>query len=275
MKLTGKKILITGGSSGIGKAVALSCADLGAEIGILADKADKVNETVREIQSKGGKARGYVCDIADLEKMKETLKIVFNDFSTLDILINNAGFATYKTFAQSSLEEIDRMSRVNYLGTLYSCKLVLDEMVKQRKGHVINVASVAGRLPITPNPIYAAAKHGVVAINELLKYEYETFGIKFSLVLPGRVDTAFFDHETFVNRTVRIENKKALPASVVAEKIVKLIERPKSLVVIPKFYSFIFWIYDAFPFITKPLLGFILKKRLLTHYRDIGGLPPK
>lgn len=264
MTLKNLHIVITGGSSGIGKALALECVSLGARVAIIANHREKIDETVAETEPK---ALGFVCDISDKAAVIKTFEQIIESFGTIDVLVNNAGYATYHTFHESSLDDLDRLTRVNYLGALYCSKLALDQMVRQKKsGQIINVASVAGVIPITPCAAYGAAKHALVSLTETLRCEYAHFGIHFSLMLPGRVDTAFFNHESFKKRKQRPEHSGMLSAQSVAHSIVKQIENQTQTVTRPRFFALVRWLYGAFPFFIKPVFNFILKKRIKEHY---------
>lgn len=261
-----KTILITGGSSGIGKSTAFACAKRGAKIGILGHTTVHIQQTVEELKAQGYRAFGYVCDVSDLPELTAVSKQIKKEMGFIDVLINNAGYATYRTFEESDIQEIDKLTRVNYLGLLYACKLFLPDMVKRKQGHIINVASVAGRITITPNPVYCAAKHAVVAITDLLRCEYREFGVTFSLILPGRVDTPFFDHETFKRRLSRPEHRGMIKPETVAAKIVHVIETRKREIFIPRIYAPAAWVITAVPWVFRPLLERVLVKRIRDHY---------
>ncbi len=270
-----KVIVITGGSSGIGKATALECFRQGANIAIVANHQYAIDHTVKEISELKVEGRaifkGYCCDISDKAAVTKIFDQIFTDFGHVDVLINNAGFATYLTFHDSTLDELDRLTQVNYLGAMYCSKLVLDQMTKLKSGHIVNVASVAGILPITPNATYGAAKQATVALTETLRNEYAPFKIKFSLMLPGRVDTAFFDHESFKKRGKRPEHAGMLTSHTIALKIIEQIKTQRELVITPRIFRIIGWLYAAFPMICKPFLRHVLKKRIEEYYVERDG----
>lgn len=271
MNWIGKKVVITGGSSGIGYDLAKILKDRGCEISLVARDDGKMNQAVETLG-----CRGYLCDVADKNGVQETFSKILQDTGSVDVLINNAGYAFYKSFSESSFDEIDHMTRTNFMGTIYFTKLFLDETIrKARPAVLVNIASVAGKIPITPNLLYSAAKHGVVAFTELIDCEYRTKGIHTLLVLPGRVDTPFFDHESFKKRTHGFENKGMIPSVVMAEAIVNAVEKGKRELILPKKFQLVIYLVRAFPWIFKPVLRSVLTRRILKHestLRELGGL---
>lgn len=143
-------------------------------------------------------------------------------------------------------------------------------MTKARKGHIINVASVAGRMLITPNATYGAAKHAVAALTDLLRAEYQPLGIDFSLVLPGRVDTPFFDHETYQRRKERPENRGMLQADEIATVLVGVIENKSRQVFVPARFRLATWLINTFPWFFGRLLERLLVARIREHYDTVG-----
>ena len=138
-----------------------------------------------------------------------------------DVLVNNAGFAVYRAFEQSDAQEIARLFDVNFAGHILCTKAVLDGMIRRRRGHIVNVASVAGLFTLTPNAVYGAAKSGIVAWSRALRVELDRYGIGVSVVCPGRVETPFFDHETFRRRKERRETALTVPMSTVVGAVLR------------------------------------------------------
>jgi short-subunit dehydrogenase len=181
------------------------------------------------------------------------------------VLVNNAGFAVYRSFDQSPLEEIERLVDVNLVGALRCIHGFLPAMMARRSGHIVNVASVAGLMPITPCAAYGAAKHGLVGISETLRYEMFDYGIQVHLVCPGRVETPFFDHETFRRRPQRRETQRTVPIEAVSHAIVDAIEKGRFRTVIPRTLGFAIRLRNVVPEFTDLLLG----RLLLTRIREL------
>ena len=154
-----------------------------------------------------GQVAAVVCDISDHHAVATSMAALLRDHGTPDVLVNNAGFAVYRAFEQSDADEIERLFEVNFAGHLLCTKAVLGEMIASRRGQIVNIASVAGLFTLTPNAVYGAAKSGIVAWSRALRVELDRYGIGVSVVCPGRVETPFFEHETFTRRKERRETR--------------------------------------------------------------------
>ena len=129
----------------------------------------------------------------------------------------------------------------------------LPQMIARRSGAVVNMASIAGRLILTPNGTYTAAKHGLVAWSETLRYELMRFGLQVNVICPGRVETAFFDHPTFKARAHRPESRLTITLDDVADATIGAIERNRAITYVPRSLGLVVWLMNALPFITRPL----------------------
>jgi short-subunit dehydrogenase len=263
-----KWIVITGGSSGIGAAIAKGLAGKGNRVTIVAHSEEPLQRALLDLRSHGVTADAVRCDIgspADVDALAQTL---LADGSAPDVLINNAGFGTYRPFEAADIDEIDRLLNVNLNGHVRLTKKLGDEMVRKRSGAICFMASIAGRLPITPNASYCAAKHGMLGLAQALRFELRRFGVEVTAVCPGRVDTAFFDHETFQRRTLGPENKSAVPVERVADATIRAIEKNRAMTYIPKSLGIAAWLYDAFPLVLGPLFSRMTGNRIERLYAD-------
>jgi short-subunit dehydrogenase len=248
-----KLVLITGGTSGIGLALANALGALGARIVVLADKAGSVARAGAELSAQGFAAHAYVCDVGVPESVTETARIVLAVDGVPDIVINNAGYATYRTFEQEEPEDIERLLSVNLTGAIRITKAFLEGMIERRSGHIVNIASLAGVLPITPCAVYTAAKYGTVGWSRCLMAELARFDINVTVICPGRVKTAFFDHDTFRNRRPRRETELTVPMETVVEGTLDAILRRQRMRHIPHRYGLLAWAYQAFgPILQRP-----------------------
>ena len=182
--------IVTGASRGIGRAVARAAADRGARVGLVARSAPELDQVLREI---GGHGVAAVADVGDPAEMQRAVAAVETGLGPVDVVVANAGIGLYGAFADSSLPEVERLVRVNVLGTMYLLRAVLPGMVARRRGHVVVIASIAGRLAAPFEAVYSATKFAQVGLVEALAVELGPFGIGVSMVNPGPVDTAFFD----------------------------------------------------------------------------------
>jgi 3-oxoacyl-[acyl-carrier protein] reductase len=188
-KLEGKIALITGGSRGIGAAIAKRLAVDGANVAITYTKgADAAASVVKEIERAGGKAIAIQADTADAEASQAAVEKTVATFGRLDVLVNNAGTAIPKTFEETTLEEMDRMIDINVRGTLVATRAALKHM--KSGGRIIMIGSCVGERVLTPGLVaYSATKGAVKMFTQGLSREVGSRGITVNNVQPGPIDT--------------------------------------------------------------------------------------
>src|SRR3982074_183193 len=188
-KLEGKIALITGGSRGIGAAIAKRLAADGANVAITYTKgADAAASVVKEIERAGGKAIAIQADAADAEASKAAVEKTVATFGRLDVLVNNAGTAIPKTFEETTLEELDRVIDINVRGTFVATQAALKHM--KSGGRIIMIGSCVGERAMTPGLVpYSATKGAVKMFTQGLSREVGTRGITVNNVQPGPIDT--------------------------------------------------------------------------------------
>ena len=191
----GLTALVTGASSGIGRLLALRLAREGARVGLVARRARELEQAAEEIRAGGSDARVLVCDVADREQVDACVASALEHFGGIDILVNNAGYGHHRSFLEWNVADMERMLRVNFLGTLYFTKALLPQMVERGKGWLIFIASVAGRIASPEESAYAASKFAMVGLAEALSLEVEGAGVHVLTVCPGAIRTPFFDEE--------------------------------------------------------------------------------
>ncbi|MEX0984966.1 MAG: SDR family oxidoreductase [Actinomycetota bacterium] len=214
MELRGAVVVVTGASSGIGEATALAFAKRGAKVVLAARRIDRLEELAARIQAKGGHALALRCDVSETEELIKLPGVVQALLGPTDILVNNAGIPGGGRFLDTSHEQIDRVVGVNLLSVLHATRAFLPGMVARGHGHVINVASLAGRFATPGASVYSATKHGVVAFSEALNYDVVDRGVLITTVNPAFADTASFP--TSLPRSL------VLKVDTVAEAIVKV-----------------------------------------------------
>jgi len=241
-------VVVTGGSSGIGLAIAQRLIDLGARVVLIANDPDKLDLAVDALGGTPGQASSLTCDIGDPAAVREAMATLLRDHGVPDVLINNAGFAVYRAFEQSDAAEIERLFEVNFAGHLLCTKAVLDAMIARRHGQIVNIASVAGLFTLTPNAVYGAAKSGIIAWSRALRVELARYDIGVSVVCPGRVETPFFEHESFKQRRQRRETGLTVSMPVVVEAVLDAILRNRDLVTVPRYWNWFARAVHALPF---------------------------
>jgi NAD(P)-dependent dehydrogenase (short-subunit alcohol dehydrogenase family) len=262
----GTKVFITGGSSGIGKRLAGDFLRRGAHVSIAAHNPELLARARDELSAIAPSVHAFVCDVAELQQIRTTAAQYVAAFGAPDVVVNNAGYAVYRTCEEMSAEELDRLLRVNLGGACLITREFLPAMIEARRGHVVMIASIAGLVPLTPCGPYSAAKHGLVAFSEILQAELARFGIRVHLVCPGRVETAFFAHESFQTRASRPETGWLVPIEHVSLAVQDAIDRDRFMTYVPRGYGPLVWLADAMPLLSKPLLRRLLRARVESVY---------
>jgi 3-oxoacyl-[acyl-carrier protein] reductase len=191
----GLRALVTGASSGIGRALALRLAREGARVALVARRREELDAVVAEIVAAGGEAVALPVDVADRSQAEVCIEKASAALGGIDLLVNNAGYGHHRPFLDWDVEDMERMLRVNYLGALYFTKALLPDMVARRRGWIVFVASVAGRIAPPGESAYAASKFALTGLASALSHEVEPYGIHVLTVFPGVIRTPFFDAE--------------------------------------------------------------------------------
>lgn len=185
-----KIALVTGGSRGIGRAIALALAADGAAVIVNYNgNKEKAEEVVREIEAAGGTAESFGCNVADLNATKEMIDSVIKKYGRLDILVNNAGVTRDGLIMKMSEEDFDTVLETNLKGTFNCSKHASRQMLKQKGGRIINIASVVGIAGNAGQVNYAASKAGIIGFTKSLAKEIGSRGITVNAVAPGYIET--------------------------------------------------------------------------------------
>ncbi len=188
--LQGKVAVITGGSRGIGKAVALRLASLGADVAIIyAGNEKKAEETCEEARQMGVRANAYQCNVADFEAAALTIKTIKNEFGTVNILVNNAGITRDGLILTMKEEAYDSVIDTNLKGTFNMIRHCAPLFVKQRSGKIINISSVAGVMGNAGQTNYAASKAGIIGLTKSVAKELASRNVCCNAIAPGFIET--------------------------------------------------------------------------------------
>jgi NAD(P)-dependent dehydrogenase (short-subunit alcohol dehydrogenase family) len=188
--LAGASAVVTGGGNGIGRAIAIRLAEAGARVAIGDIEAASAETVAREI---GDAAFGAALDISDPDAFAAFLDAAEQRNGPLTIMVNNAGVDWVGPFHEEPDAVTRREIEINLYGTTVGSKLALARMLPRGRGHLVNVASGVGRVPLPGSSTYSATKHGLVGLTESLRLEYRDSGVTFVLVQPSQVDTAMID----------------------------------------------------------------------------------
>ena len=195
-ELSGKAVAITGASSGIGEATALTLAKAGASVALGARRKDRIDELAARIEDEGGTAVALEVDVSDEAAARGFVEAAHERLGRLDTLVNNAGVMLLGPVEQADSEDWRTMVNVNLLGLMYCTHAALPIMLGQESGDIVNISSVAGRFARAGNAVYAATKFGVGAFCEGLRNEVTERGVRVTLIEPGFVDTELQGHNT-------------------------------------------------------------------------------
>ena len=231
-----KTAVITGASSGMGRLLAVRFARAGARVVLVARRESELTALAQEIERAGGKALVLPCDVGDRAQVFAAAEQALAASGAVDILVNNAGYGHHRRFLDWDLDDMERMLRVNYLGTLYWTKALLPQMVARRSGWLVFVASVAGRLGVPEESAYAASKFAQVGLAEALSIELEDVGIHVLTVCPGTIDTPFFDAEALA-RMPPVSKRMMIQPEVVIDAIMEALARGKHEITVPRFIA--------------------------------------
>jgi len=230
-KLSGKVAVVTGASSGIGKATALALAAEGAKVAIAARRSDRLELVAKQIEQLGSQALPIVADITDEAQANHIIQTAHAEFGQIDILINNAGIALLGKIAHADTSDWRRMIELNVLGLMWTTHAVLPIFTAQKSGHVVNISSVAGRTIRVGIGVYNVTKWGVNAFSEALRQEVCKENIRVTVIEPGLVDTEINDHITDVEAKQAIEARRKsltpLQSEDIAGAVIYAVTQPK------------------------------------------------
>jgi NAD(P)-dependent dehydrogenase (short-subunit alcohol dehydrogenase family) len=213
----GKTAIVTGGTKGIGRAIAEALAAEGMNVCVGARNLDEVKQAVRELEGAGASATGAACDVRVYEEVEALVAHAVEEFGGVDVLVNNAGVGLRKTVEETSPEEFRAVLETNLFGVFYGCRAAIPEMKKRGGGYIVNVSSLAGANPHPSMAAYNASKFALNGFSEALMQEVRHDRIKVSYVMPGSVNTEFG------GGTVSEENSWQLQPEDVARVVVDLL----------------------------------------------------
>ncbi|WP_214849239.1 SDR family oxidoreductase [Exiguobacterium sp. s138] len=227
-----KVVIITGASSGIGEATAKLLAKQGAQLVLAARREDRLKTLQQEIEQLSGKAVYQVTDVTDSAQVEQLAKLAQDTFGSVDVLVNNAGLMPLSKLNKNKQDEWNTMVDVNIKGVLYGIGAVLPYMREQKRGHIINISSVAGHDVMPSSAVYSGTKFAVRAITEgLRKEESVDNNIRATIISPGAVDTELKDHITDEEIKQGIGNLKAMDANAIARAIAYAVNEPDDVAV--------------------------------------------
>lgn len=186
-ELKGKIALITGGSRGIGKAIALALAEEGVNVAITGRNEEKLKAVVQEIEQKGVKSAYAVFDITSKTEVYGALEKLQKDFGKIDVLVNNAGIAAFGGILEMEDEKWEEIVKTNLFGAYYVVKAVVPSMVERKTGDIINISSTAGLKGNAMTSAYSASKFGLIGMSESMMLELRKQNIRVTTLMPSTI----------------------------------------------------------------------------------------
>ncbi len=258
MDYLNKTVLITGASSGIGEAAAQEFAKIRANLVLVSRNKEKLEELAKDLSKYDIKILVLPCDVSKRDHVLQMSKIVLEKFGKIDILVNNAGFGIYNTVNDISIEEIESQLATNFFGMVYCTKAFLPNMLQNRSGHIVNVASVAASVGIPKMASYCASKFAMLGFSEGLFHELKGTGVGVTVVSPIMVRTNFFNNNSF--HKMPNYSKTSLSSNTVAKAIVRASSSPRLEIIVPQFVRIVVWFKQTLPYLINPIINSIFKR---------------
>ena len=216
-----KLAIVTGGNRGIGKAIALRLAKEDFNVIIFGRDGEALIKVQGEIKALGAECDYFSGDAADEKFVNESVEAIEKKYNKIDLLVNNAGMGIFKKLIDSNLDEFKKQIDVNLYGVYNFTKAVLNGMIQNKSGAIINIASLAGKNSFPTGTMYSATKHAVLGFTRSLMLEVREYNIRVAAICPGSVNTEFFDNTHMTPNTAKI-----LSADDVAETLLTIIKLP-------------------------------------------------
>ncbi|MBE9007481.1 SDR family oxidoreductase [Fortiea sp. LEGE XX443] len=220
--------LITGASSGIGKATALAFAEAGIDVALVSRSLEKLEAVATQAKQTGVEAKAYTLDLANLPQVEAKIKAIAQDFGNIDILVNNAGIGHTGNLTETSLDDWQQVININLTSVFECVKGILPGMRDRGTGTIINVASIAAKQAFAGWGAYCVSKAGLLALSQTLAQEERAHGIRVTAICPGAVNTEIWDTDTV---HVNFDRSKMLTPEIVAQSILHTVLLPPQAVI--------------------------------------------
>jgi NAD(P)-dependent dehydrogenase (short-subunit alcohol dehydrogenase family) len=272
----GATAIVTGGASGIGRALAVGLAKRGCEV-VLADlQIELAEEVASEINVFGGKAMAVKIDVTDFPAMEQLVKETVQRTGRLDYLFNNAGIVIGGSVNLYGIEDWNQVIDVNLRGVINGIQAAYKIMMAQGFGHIVSTASVAGLVHGPGNIAYTMTKHAVVALSESLRIEAAQTGVRVSVICPGAVRTPILEGGGKYGKMLidippekvrrMWERVRPMSPDVFAEKVINSVARNKAIIIFPSWWKVFWWINRLSPSLAR----FLAQKRFQRMRKELG-----
>ena len=233
MRIAGSVALVTGASEGIGAAIATDLARRGATVVVVARRAELLEAVAASCRAHTPESFAQVADVSDRASAEAAVRAAEERLGRVDIVVNNAGISVHKPAAETTVEEIERLVAVNYLGAVYTTMAALPGMLERRRGSIVNITSVAGYLPNPGESAYGATKAALSLWSHGLGVDVHGTGVHVGVVSPGPIDTEIWAKEA---HAAPYDGPK-FPPQVVADAVTRVIEKELTHLTAPRRYG--------------------------------------
>jgi NAD(P)-dependent dehydrogenase (short-subunit alcohol dehydrogenase family) len=247
----GATAIVTGGASGIGRALAEELAKRGCEVVLVDLQIDQAEEAVALIKAGGGKAIAAKIDVRDFPAMEQVVRDTFKRCGRMDYIFNNAGIGIGGGVSQYSIEDWNYIVDVNLRGVINGVQAAYPLMIRQGFGHIINTASMAGLIPSPGNVAYATTKHAIVGLSNSLRAEAALLRVRVSVLCPGIISTPIWEGGGKYGKTYLIippelvkqmlEKARPMSPDIFAKKALHLVAKNKAIIIVPSWWKWYWW----------------------------------
>jgi NAD(P)-dependent dehydrogenase (short-subunit alcohol dehydrogenase family) len=226
-EIENKVVVVTGAGRGIGRAIAVELCQMGARAVVASRSTGELDETVRLVQAAGGQATSIPTDVRKEDEVRLLLEQAVTQFGPVDIWVNAAGVGVTGPVVEFTDEDYDSILETNLKSVFFASRLLLPSMIERKTGHIINIASIAGKVGSANLAVYCASKFGLVGFTQALAEEVRQFGIRVSLICPGSTDTAFMGSS---GKASKARDRMLAPADVAHAVRMLVTQAPNSFI---------------------------------------------
>ncbi|MGD0885740.1 MAG: SDR family NAD(P)-dependent oxidoreductase [Thermodesulfovibrionales bacterium] len=257
VNLTGKIILVTGASSGMGAETAKRFATLGARILLVGRNEERLKEVLQEIKNTGGSCEYFVADVGDYKAVNVMADKIKKEIGVPNFIFNNAGGGKWRFIEETEYEDIIEMIKAPYLGAFFVTKAFMPDLLKRNSGHIINMTSFAAMIPFSGATSYIASRMAMVGFHEALTADLYNTGIKTSLAYFAKVQSSFWEHNPGSEERLPLAQKMipVITTEQAAQAIVDGVLKGKKKITAPMMISIVESLTYFFPFITRLIIN--------------------